>query len=142
MVVLGTKSQTDSVRTPKWLLSDLKKEFGPLFDPAPFNPKFDKSKHVDGLKISWKKANFVNPPYSSVGPWVRKAHSEWKQGKTVIMLVKLESLGRKYSKLIQGAEIRILTDKISFPGYKKTATFNSILLIFRANKRSNKYKLI
>ena len=48
----------DDWETPKDFLKELELEFGKMFDPCPLNSKFD------GLKICWKKVNFINPPYS------------------------------------------------------------------------------
>ena len=48
----------DSVRTPKFLLQRIQKEYfnsGVMFDPTPFVPVFDPKKHTDGLKITWEK---------------------------------------------------------------------------------------
>ena len=142
MPARGLRSSTDSVRTPPELLRQIRKEFGKFYDPAPFNPRFDPSKHRDGLTTDWKKINFVNPPYSSVGPWVKKAHLEWKKNKTIILLIKLENLGRKYSTLLKGAEIRIFTEALTFPGYERKAAFTNVLVIMRARKRSTVYKFI
>ena len=137
------KSSTDSVRTPKNILASIRKEFGPFFDPAPFRKKFDPKKHTDGLKIDWKPVTFVNPPYSRVEPWVQKAHAEWRKGNTVIMFIKLENIGTAYAKkYIRGAELRILSEKLSFPGYSGKARFNNVLVIWRNNKHSYKYSII
>ena len=137
------KSSTDSVRTPKAILLAVKREFGAFYDPAKFNPKFKADKDKDGLNTPWKPVNFVNPPYSSVKPWFVKAHAEWRQGKTIIMLVKLSVLGTIYAKkYARGAEIRIFAEKISFPGYKRKAGFTNVLIIWRAKKRSTKWSII
>ena len=132
MPAKSIRSATDSVRTPSWLLRDLRKEFGRFYDPAPFNPRFDPSKHKDGLVTDWKAVNFVNPPYSSVRPWVKKSHIEWKKNKTIILLIKLENLGRKYSSLLRGAEIRFFREAFVFPGYQGKAAFSNVLVIMRA----------
>ena len=71
-----TKMNSDSVRTPEAILKQIREEFGDFFDPCPYNPKFDPSKDTNGLSIPWKKVTFVNPPYSKVAPWAKKAHLE------------------------------------------------------------------
>jgi len=133
----------DSVRTPPSILKSIREEFGRFFDPAPYNPKFDEKKHRNGLKIPWKSVNFINPPYSNVKPWVKKAHEEWKQGKTCILLIKLSNLATSYGKAyLKGAEIRIFPEKLSFPGYDGRAKFNSVLVIYRKNRTSSRYQFI
>ena len=137
----------DSVRTPNFILAPLRREFRvkKFYDPAPYNPKFKKGgRYKDGLSTDWGKVSFVNPPYSNVAPWFAKAHEEWRKGKTVIMFVKLQSIGSKYSKkFMKGAELRILSEKVSFPGYSgKLPLFHNVLVIWRAHKRSSKYSII
>ena len=135
-------SKTDSVRSPKFLLKAIRKEFGKFYDPAPYNPKFDPKK-FDGLTTEWKAVNYVNPPYSKTRPWFAKAFEQWKKGRTVIMFVKLSTLGTLFAKeFVPGAEIRIFSKKFSFPGYDKQAAFTNVLIIWRANKKSQKFSII
>ena len=135
---------SDSVRTPDYILKAIRDEFGEeIYDPCPYNPKFDPQLHKDGLKTEWGKVSFVNPPYSFVRPWFKKAREEWLQGKTVVLFVKLASLGTQYArKYIPGAEVRVMVNKVCFRGYEKTALFNNILVIFRAGEHSTKYSIV
>ena len=69
-------------RTPKDVYDQLDKEFHFNFDPCPTNPDFD------GLKISWKERNFVNPPYGrEIGKWIKKGFDEAQLGKLVVFLI-------------------------------------------------------
>lgn len=78
-------SKTDDWETPDIVYDTIKEEFAisknTLFDPCPLNPDFD------GLAIPWKKFNYVNPPYSKLAEFVKKAIHESNQGKTVFMLL-------------------------------------------------------
>ena len=87
-----TWNVNDSSKSPKWMF-DL---FHDCFDPCPLddNPK------IDGLKINWKKRNFVNPPYSDKLPWIKKAIEEQKKGNTSILLLPLDSSAAWYHDLI------------------------------------------
>ena len=134
---------SDSVRTPEYILKAVREEFGEFYDPCPFNPKFDPNIHKDGLNTDWGNISFVNPPYSFVRPWFKKARQQWLLGKTVILFVKLSNLGTQYArKYITGAEVRIIVGKIIFPGYQNTALFNNIFVIFRAGEQSTKYSIV
>ena len=137
---------TDSVRTPKHILTPLRREFRvrKFFDPAPYNTKFKKGGKTDGLLREWGKISFVNPPYSNVKPWFEKAHEEWRKGKTILMLVKLDTIATiSAKKFMKGAELRVYSSKIPFVGYGgKLPFFNSVLIIWRAGKRSSKYSII
>ena len=130
------QSKTNSVSTPQYLLDLLKNEFGPMFDPCPFNPHFDKNQDIDGLDIHWKKTNYCNPPYNFPKPWVIKAKREQRKGNTTILLLKLSCLGTQYIKrLADTAELRIFSHSLFFPGYLGRARFTNILLIFHGDKQ-------
>ena len=124
--------KTNSVRTPQSILHAVREEFGDVYDPCPYNPDFDPKIHKDGLKTEWGGVSFVNPPYSFVRPWFKKAREQWLLGKTVVLFIKLRNLGTQYvRKYISGAEIRIMVNKVQFPGYAGTALFNNVFVIFR-----------
>ena len=92
---IGYKQQDEPIEVPSG--DALEKEFEvKFFDPAPYNPNFDSEKDVDGLKIPWSFYTYVNPPYSNVGPWVKKAKEEHRQGKTIILLLKTDSVCKEY----------------------------------------------
>ena len=40
------------------------------------------------------------------------------------------------------AEVRIRVEKVCFPGYKNSAIFNNIFVIFRAGEHSTKYTIV
>ena len=133
----------DSVRTPQYIIDYVKKHFGEYYDPCPYNPEFDKTKDKDGLLEDWGKVTYCNPPYSEVNKWVRKGHEEYKKGKTVIMLIKVRNLATIYAeKYMKEAEIVLLPKKIIFPGYKSYCRFGSVMLIYRANKVSGKFRFL
>ena len=59
------------------------------------------------------------------------------------MLVKTANLGTDVAKkFTKGAELRIFSKQLLFPGYKDKAHFYSALLIWRAGKRSTKWSII
>jgi DNA N-6-adenine-methyltransferase (Dam) len=81
--------------TPPSLMSELDKEFGFDFDPCPF----PLPENFDGLTCDWGKSNYVNPPFGSIiqngkkkGPtaWARKAISEFKKGKKVVLVYPID----------------------------------------------------
>ena len=137
------KSSTDSVRTPPEILKSLRKEFGKLYDPVPYNPKFNPKKHKDALTTEWDKVNFINPPFSKTKLFLEKTHEQWRKNKTCIILLKTNIASKKYfEKFGKGAEIRFVQYPTVFPGYKLPAPFGIMLLIFRAGKRSSKWKTV
>ena len=122
--------ERDSVITPSYILTQLKEEFGPLFDPCPYNPCWDKEKDQDGLTIPWGQYTFCNPPYSNVKPWLAKAAQEHALGKTIILLLKINIACRGYFKPYEGVELRFFNHRIRFPPHSTCARFGSMLVIF------------
>jgi hypothetical protein len=103
----------DNWGTPEWLMN----VFEDWFDPCPFNPEFDKAKHQDGLEIEWKDKTYVNPPYSNPLKWVEKAIEENKKGKTIAMLLKVDTSTRWFAKLNEaGAYFLWLNGRLKFKG--------------------------
>ena len=138
---MSTKIVKDSVRTPKVILDWVQTNYGKtndVFDPCPFNPKFD-STCVDGLKIPWGKVTFCNPPYSQMRKWVPKAYAEWKLNKTIIIMVKVRSLATNYFKNSQGCKVLFFNKRFIWPGYTELPHFHSALLIYEAGVKSNEY---
>ena len=139
------RNKRDSVRTPEYILQALQSEFGTeLFDPCPYNPNFDEDKDTNGLLIPWGPVTFVNPPYSNVRPWLEKARDEHELGKTVILLLKVNSLATNYfPPCSQAVELRFFNHRVRFPDYNNVALFGSMLVVFRAKvTKSSEYKLV
>lgn len=128
----------DNYGTPEWLMN----VFEDFYDPCPL----DNNPEHNGLEIEWKDKTYVNPPYSNPLPWVEKAIEESKKGKTIVMLLKVDTSTRWFAKIIESkARIFWLNGRIKFKqlgsDLKKDkwqpAGFPSMLVIF--NKTSHKY---
>jgi hypothetical protein len=80
-------SKSDIHITPDRVFEIIERNYGykkdSFFDPCPVNPKFD------GLNISWKKLNFINPPYSKPDyeNFIYKAIKESHENKISILLL-------------------------------------------------------
>jgi hypothetical protein len=110
-----TAGKDQNARTPPLLRRLVDKMFWggkESFDPCPPHPTFD------GLKVSWKTRNFVNPPFRELGDWIEKALAE--KGSTA-MLGPVRS-GAKYfnERLLPGCNVLLLwTNRIAFPPHEK-----------------------
>ena len=90
----------------------MKKKFGKIFyDPVPFNPNFGKG-DKDALTTEWKKVNYVNPPFAQTVQFLKKSVEQWKKGRTVIFLCKLDTLGRQG--FVPGCEIVLFKNAFAF----------------------------
>ena len=111
---------TDNYETPKWLM----KIFEDWFDPCPLNANFD------GLKLEWEDKTYVNPPYSNPLPFVEKAIEENKKGKTIVMLLRVDTSTKWFGKLIEAkAEILWFSKRLKFTD--KAPSFSSMLVILK-----------
>jgi phage N-6-adenine-methyltransferase len=107
------KSKSDKWITPKNLYDKLNEEFKFDFDPCPID--WDINTHPDGLLIDWGLSSFCNPPYSNVKEWIKKAHTEWKKGKKVVMLINAITDTQAFHTYIYNqAEIRFIKGRLSF----------------------------
>lgn len=92
------------------------------FDPCPINPKFD------GLKIAWKRKNFVNPPYSQLKQWVKKSIEEFKKGNNVILLIPARTDTTAFEMLFKlGCEFTFIGGRLRF-NEQKDAPFPSVFV--------------
>ena len=86
-------SKSNEWETPQDFFDKLNKKFKFTLDPCctPATAKCDKyyTSEQDGLQQSWKnEIVFVNPPYGTIGEWVKKAYEEsMDNGATVVMLI-------------------------------------------------------
>lgn len=129
------KSKSDKWATPKEVYDPLHAEFHFNFDPCPITWK---EGDPDGLALEWGTSTFVNPPYSNTALWIKKAHDEWKKGKTVVMLINAITDTIAFHKYIVGnAEVRFVKGRIKFinpaePSKKAPSPKPSIIVVFKA----------
>lgn len=89
------------------------------FDPCPLNHNFD------GLQINWKSKNFVNPPFSKVELWVKKAIQECDRGNKIVMLlpVRTDTQWCKLLFLNFNAQFTFIEGRFKFNDSKFSAPF-------------------
>jgi len=119
-------SASDEWSTPKDVYDALQAEFGFVDDPCPMGGD------VSGLMREWRSPCFVNPPYSDIGEWVAKAHLEWQNGKTVVLLIPSRTDTRWWHRYVmQASEIRFVRGRLKFGNAKTNAPFPSAVVVFR-----------
>jgi hypothetical protein len=100
----GNKDGKHYWLTPPTLYSELDAEFHFDYDPCPY-PKPD---DFDGLTAEWGQSNYVNPPFVGPTAWVRKAITEQRKGKRVVLVFPIDKW--IHMLLEAGAEVRNLKD--------------------------------
>ena len=115
----------DNYATPKWL----KEVFEDWFDPCSLST--GDLRQFDGLGSGWKDKTYVNPPYSNPLPWIEKAIEENKKGKTIALLLKVDTSTKWYAKLIEArAHIFWINGRLRFAN-NSPANFPSMLVILQ-----------
>jgi hypothetical protein len=108
-------SHSNDWATPDEFYKILNDEFLFELDPCPL-----KCKDFDGLKIEWKRSNFINPPYSRglKERFVIKAIEESKKGKLCVMLLPVSTSTKLFNDYIKpnAKEVRFVKGRIKFLG--------------------------
>ena len=87
----------------------------------------------DGLLISWKNSNFVNPPFSNQREWIKKAYRESLKNKICVMLLPSRTDTRIFHEIILpfAYQIRFIKGRLKFEQYENSAPFPSMIVIFK-----------
>lgn len=132
-------SKNDDVATPDDLYKALNNEFGFDFDPCPLGGKAD----FDGLALDWGKCNYVNPPYSEIKDWLKKAIIEMKKGNKSVFLIPLRMNTKYWDQYVYPyvCELRPIAGYIKFKGYEKIRGLNTPigLVIYDPKKYTSKF---
>lgn len=94
----------DRWRTPQYILDAVNAFYGTRFwfDPCPPNPEFD------GLSVSWKELNYINPPFSDYLTWVEYGLTQWGEQ---IWICHHDSSTKRFQKLAARASAILLLDE-------------------------------
>jgi len=105
------------------------------FDPCPLSDDWEEAGGPDGLEIYWRDKTYVNPPYSKPLPWVTKAIEENKEGKTIVMLLRMDT-STEWFKRLQEANAKFLwvNKRLKFKT-GKPANFPSMLVILSKGEK-------
>ena len=134
------KSKSDKWQTPPQLFEQWNTEFEFNCDPCPIDWKVG---DPDGLLTDWGSSTFVNPPYSNVKQWIKKAHDEWKKGKQIVMLINAITDTQAFHEYIYNkAELRFIRGRIAFinpsePDKRQPNVKPSMLVIFKKPAQNN-----
>lgn len=136
----------DEWQTPNWLFDQLNSEYHFELDAASTwqnkKCKFSFTKfETDALQMDWLYAAdcfFLNPPYSKIAEFMKKAYEEALRGATVVCLIPARTDTRYWHEYcMKASEIRFIKKRVKFDnpsapeGMKmSSATFPSAVVIF------------
>ena len=122
---------TDDYQTDKWIMN----LFRGWLDPCPYKGK---DSGPDGLLMYWNVNTFVNPPYSNVKPWVRKAiHDNRTYGATIVLLLKMDTSTMWFAELKQaGAHFLWINRRLRYESGRQ-APFPSMLAVLEGKEKES-----
>lgn len=137
-VIFSHKS--DEWSTPQWLFKFLDKKYNFTLDAAAnhYNHKCLKYYTIDnnGLSNDWKgETVFINPPYSKIYEWVKKAAAEALNNETVtVMLLPARTDTKWFHEFClnntECIEITFIKGRLRFGDQKNSAPFPSMIVVF------------
>ncbi|SCA55925.1 DNA-binding helix-turn-helix protein (fragment) [Candidatus Terasakiella magnetica] len=139
-------STSDEWYTPPHVLDVLYSVYS-VFDLDPCSPTRDEGKAPvkakkyftqknDGLSLPWCGVVFMNPPYSDVASWTKKAADSVERGdaKTVVGLVPARTDTKWWNNNCAGkADILFLHGRLKFGSQTNSAPFPSALIFWNAD---------
>lgn len=136
-------SKSDEWATPQWLFDELDEEFDFTLDVCASDSNNKCSGYytieTDGLSKNWQcpidgTVAWMNPPYSEVKLWIKKAYEECDNGVTTVALVPSRTDTKwfhEYCYNKPNVEIRFLKGRLKFGDSKNSAPFPSMIIIFK-----------
>jgi transcriptional regulator with XRE-family HTH domain len=137
------KADRDSRFTPSSFLAPIYDAFGPIdldpcgheLSPVVARRRLIPEQGADGLTDTWTgRLVYLNPPYSQLLLWLRRAHEQWRAGnvETVVGLVPVRTDSSWFHEVFSSdADIFLLKGRVSFldtKGKKQPTPFS--LMIF------------
>ncbi|WP_442678327.1 DNA N-6-adenine-methyltransferase [Sphingomonas sp. ASY06-1R] len=137
------RENRDSRFTPTDFLANIYAAFGEIdvdpcgsvLSPVIAHRRILLSEGGDGLVDDWAgRVAFVNPPYSELIKWLRRAHDQWRAGKveTVVCLVPVRTDSAWFHDTLSAdADIYLLQGRVKFldPGGKSQHTPFSLMVL-------------
>ena len=147
----GDKEDRDRRFTPSDFMAGIYAAFGEidldpcghLLSPVVARHRILLSEGGDGLLEEWSgDVAFVNPPFSALLKWLRRAHDQWRAGnvKTVVCLVPVRTDSAWFQEtLVSDAEIYLLKGRVRFlnaEGKGQHTPFSLMILAMGASTES------
>jgi transcriptional regulator with XRE-family HTH domain len=142
--------ESDKRFTPQWFLDYVYTAFGEIdLDPCSHPQALVKAKRYIclpecGIQSSWRgtQVAYVNPPFSAVVKWYRRASDAWISGeaKTIVMLVPTRTDSDVFQRMVsRDADVLFLGGRMRFEspeGLSWHAPFALMLVIWGATEQS------
>ena len=143
-VYIQPRKPTDEYSAPQWLYDLYDRSYHFTCDVAASGRNHKHRNYFtrgdDALSKRWYGVLWCNPPYSNVGPWVKKAYEASLDGAIVVMLLPCWMAQWFFDYVLPYADIHYLRGRLKYElpnGTKFTAYFDSMLVTFPKDKACN-----
>lgn len=136
----GLKTSRNDYETPQSFFNILDQEFHFTLDVCAL-PETAKCKRYftpvdDGLKQDWTgEVCWMNPPFSDIPIWVKKAYEEAQRGAFIVSLLRSKSCDTRFfhDYIMCSSEIRFVRKRIEFDGYHNypSVAIAVMIVVFR-----------
>ena len=125
----ATRKRRQDIRTPQWLLDAVIEALGgsvPLDPCASRSPKFhfaEENWSYGGLKKTWSKPSYANPPFNNLVAWMRQAYDcATETGLPTILLGPWRTHRHGFAEQLGGADV-VFFHAFKFAGQRNSAPF-------------------
>ena len=138
------KAGNSERETPKWFFDHYDREFHLGLDVCATaqNKKCALFFTKNGLRRSWFSNIWLNPPYSEIEPWCKKAWEYAQTGKGVVVaLLPVWPTAPWFKTYAIHGHIRLLATRVGFVGEKSTAPFDLMIVVWTGTSQSKNGRL-
>jgi site-specific DNA-methyltransferase (adenine-specific) len=135
--IQGTRD-SDNYATPKRFYNQINSEYNFTFDPCPYKHDLNA---WNGLEVDWNGNVYINPPYSSIEPFIGKGIEEIKKGNAnkCVYLIPVRSDTKYWHNLIMkyASKIIFIQGRLNFNESKAPAPFPCVLVVFDSTRKES-----
>jgi phage N-6-adenine-methyltransferase len=99
------------------------------------------TKQVDGLKQKWTGTCWLNPAFSDIEKWCKKAYESAKAGATVVALLPVRTDTRWFHDHVSHGHVKLLQGRITFVDADGPAPFPSMVVVWNGKSQSKDGRL-
>ena len=99
------------------------------------------TKQIDGLKQKWTGTCWLNPPFSDIEKWCKKAYESAKAGATVVALLPVRTDTKWFHDHVSHGHVKLLQGRITFVDADGPAPFPSMVVVWNGRSQAKEGRL-
>lgn len=99
---------------------------------------------TDGFLRDWYGINWINPPFKTVGKWVKKAYEDSiKYNSTIVMIILVKANTNWWRDCVmKSKEVRFINQKVQFKDTPQGLRFPACIVVFSPHKEDTKFSVM